>query len=61
MMGGGAFVLLKVGRPWPESGKQPEIRLAGLLKILAIGAPKPLAERHPNAVFSGHAADARSV
>jgi hypothetical protein len=34
MMGGGAFILLKVGRPRPESAKQAEIRLAILLKIL---------------------------
>jgi hypothetical protein len=36
MMGGGAFILLKVGHPWPETAKQPEIRLANLLKILRI-------------------------
>jgi hypothetical protein len=36
MMGGGAFILLKVGRPRPESAKQAEIRLAILLKILHI-------------------------
>jgi hypothetical protein len=36
MMGGGAFILLKAGRPWPESAKQAEIRLACLLKILQI-------------------------
>jgi hypothetical protein len=51
MMGGGAFVLLKVGRPWPESGKQPEIRLAGLLKILAIGAPKPFGKTSERCIF----------
>jgi hypothetical protein len=34
MMGGGAFILLKAGHPWPESAKQAEIRLANLLKIL---------------------------
>ena len=33
-MGGGAFILLKAGRPWPESAKQTEIRLAILLKML---------------------------
>jgi hypothetical protein len=33
-MGGGAFILLKVGHPWPETAKQAEIRLANLLKIL---------------------------
>jgi hypothetical protein len=36
MMGGVAFILLKVGRRWPESAKQAEIRLATLLKILQI-------------------------
>jgi hypothetical protein len=36
MMGGGAFILLKVGHPWPETAKQAEIRLANLLKILPI-------------------------
>ena len=35
-MGGGTFILLKVGRPWPESAKQAEIRLAILLKMLQI-------------------------
>ena len=35
-MGGGAFTLLKVGRPGPESAKQAEIRLAILPKILHI-------------------------
>jgi hypothetical protein len=35
-MGGGAFKLLKSGRERPESTKQVEIRLANLLKILAI-------------------------
>jgi hypothetical protein len=34
MMGGGAFILLKAGRNWPESAKQAKIRLAILLKIL---------------------------
>ena len=33
-MGGGTFILLKAGRPWPESAKQAEIRLAILLKML---------------------------
>jgi hypothetical protein len=36
MMGGGAFILLKVGHFGPESAKQAEIRLANLLKILWI-------------------------
>ncbi len=35
-MGGGTFILLKAGRPWPESAKQAEIRLAILLKMLQI-------------------------
>jgi hypothetical protein len=39
MMGGGAFLLLKTGRQVPESAKQAEIRLAGLLKILGIAGP----------------------
>jgi hypothetical protein len=34
MMGGGAFILLKVGRSGPETAKQTEIRLAILRKIL---------------------------
>jgi hypothetical protein len=34
MMGGAAFILLKVGRSGPESAKQAEIRLAILPKIL---------------------------
>jgi hypothetical protein len=37
MMGGGTFILLKAGRPWPESAKQTEIRLAILLKIVTEG------------------------
>jgi hypothetical protein len=44
MMGGRAFILLKAGCIRPESAKQPEIRLANLLKILPIarsGEPKP--------------------
>jgi len=36
MMGGGAFILLKVSHCWPETAKQAEIRLANLLKILWI-------------------------
>jgi hypothetical protein len=36
MMGGRAFILLKVGRGGPKSSKQTEIRLAYLLKILRI-------------------------
>jgi hypothetical protein len=41
MMGGGAFILLKAGRPWPKSVEQAEIRLANLLKILYIAGPGP--------------------
>jgi hypothetical protein len=44
MIGGGAFILLKVDRIRPESAKQTEVRLASLLKILGIarsGEPKP--------------------
>jgi hypothetical protein len=37
MMGGEAFILLKVGKTRPESAKQAEIRLASLLKILHNG------------------------
>jgi hypothetical protein len=37
MMGGAAFILLKAGLSGPETAKQAEIRLAGLLKILGIG------------------------
>jgi hypothetical protein len=36
MMGGGAFLLLKVGRLRPESTKQAEIGLADLRRILRI-------------------------
>jgi hypothetical protein len=36
MMGGGAFILLKAGRPERESVKQAEIRLASLPKIAGI-------------------------
>jgi hypothetical protein len=36
MMGGAACILLKAGLSGPETAKQAEIRLAGLLKILAI-------------------------
>jgi hypothetical protein len=41
MMGGTAFILLKVGIPGPESAKQAEIRLAILLKILGISRSGP--------------------
>jgi hypothetical protein len=40
-MGGGAFILLKSRQTGPESAKQVEIRLANLLKILAIAAAGP--------------------
>jgi hypothetical protein len=36
MMGGGTFILLKTGCLEPETAIQTEIRLANLLKILAI-------------------------
>jgi hypothetical protein len=36
MMGGGRLILLKTGRPRPESAKQAEIGLADFLKILRI-------------------------
>jgi hypothetical protein len=36
MMGGGAFILLKVGHCWPETAKQTKIRLANLVKTLQI-------------------------
>jgi hypothetical protein len=52
MMGGGAFILLKAGRPWPESAKQAEIRLANLLKILSIapfGVPGTAAKQRETA------------
>jgi hypothetical protein len=47
MMGGGCLILLKAGRPGPESAQQAEIRLADLLKILRISrrAPKPARRR----------------
>jgi hypothetical protein len=35
MMGGGAFILLKVGQSWQKTAKQAEIRLAGLPTILS--------------------------
>jgi len=37
MMGEGAFHPLKAGRKRPESSKQAEMALAGIVKILAIG------------------------
>jgi hypothetical protein len=46
MMGGRAFILLKVGLSGPETAKQTEIRLAVLPKILGnrpLGGPKLLA------------------
>jgi hypothetical protein len=48
MMGGRAFILLKVGPSGPKSAKQAEIRLAYLLKILRIscfGAKAPRRDR----------------
>jgi hypothetical protein len=57
MMGGGTFILLKAGRPWPESAKQAEIRLAFLRKMLQIAhfgtaAPARGRKRHPMVVFT---------
>jgi len=57
MMGGGAFILLKAGRPWPETAKQAEIRLAFLLKMLQIAhfGTVALASRrkgHPTVVLT---------
>jgi hypothetical protein len=40
-MGEGASILLKSRRAGPESAKQVEIRLANLLKILAIARAGP--------------------
>jgi hypothetical protein len=53
MMGGGTFILLKAGRPWPESAKQAEIRLAILLKMLTDrpfwdSSPRQRAKRTPD-------------
>jgi hypothetical protein len=50
MMGGGAFILLKVGHGWPETAKQTKIRLANLVKTLQIAGfggenPSPRTER----------------
>jgi hypothetical protein len=52
-MGGGTFILLKAGRPWPESAKQAEIRLAILLKMLTDrpfwdSSPRQRAKRTPD-------------
>jgi hypothetical protein len=57
MMGGGAFILLKAGRPWPETAKQAEIRLAILLKILHIAcsggeSPRQGRKGHAMVVFT---------
>jgi hypothetical protein len=57
MMGGGTFILLKAGRPGPESAKQAEIRLAILLKMLQIahfGTPALASgpKGHPMVVFT---------
>jgi hypothetical protein len=64
MMSGGAFILLKAGRAWPESTKQAEIGLAILLKILRIApvreaknrSPKPAraCESRPAAISAGY-------
>jgi hypothetical protein len=52
MMGGGAFILLKVGHPWPESAKQAKIRLANLRKILHIAGSEG---ENPRQGPKGHA------
>jgi hypothetical protein len=36
MMGGGPFILLKVGQSWRKTAKQAEIRIAALPTILSI-------------------------
>jgi len=63
MMGGGAFILLKVGHCWPETAKQAEIRLANLVKILRIagfGGENPSPRRDKDmrwlysAISAGH-------
>jgi hypothetical protein len=46
-MGRGASKLLKMGRTWPESAKQVEIRLANLRKILLICPPGPECRNPP--------------
>jgi hypothetical protein len=52
MMGGEAFILLKVGQCWPETAKQAEIRLANLLKALQIAG---LGGKNPRQGRKGHA------
>jgi hypothetical protein len=54
-MDGGAFIPLKSGRAGRESTKQVEIRLANLLKILAIAlaASKPAGRAGHAEVVSG--------
>lgn len=55
-MAGGAFVLLKAGRAGAESANQAEIRLANLLKILAIAYRRSenagSARRHSQVAFA---------
>jgi hypothetical protein len=52
MMGGGAFILLKAPRGGPKTAKQVEIRLAILLKILAIAA-RPAPKPEPGPIMAG--------
>ena len=52
-MGRGAFILLKVGGPGPESTKQAEIRLAILLKILPIDDSEGRSPRHGREISGG--------
>jgi len=63
MMGGEAFILLKAGRPGPESAKQAEIGLAGLSKILNIARPgtKIRSQRAESTCSGCAAADFRQV
>jgi hypothetical protein len=41
MMGEGAFILLKAPANAPESSKQAEMALAGIVKILSIWLSRP--------------------
>jgi hypothetical protein len=56
MMGGGALIRFNGGRPWLESAKQAEIRLAILLKMLPIpfwdGGSRRAEKGHPTVAFT---------
>ena len=57
MMGGGALIPFNGGRPWLESAKQAEIRLAVLLKMRQIArfgteAPRRAEKGHPTVAFT---------